>query len=92
MTARALVITFKCNNFFPIKIGQEKTDFFTKLFDINLEMAMLKTAIRTTIGRPNQKLGTRKHISTHKLLNHTRKSKHKHKHKGTYSKFNDSID
>jgi hypothetical protein len=68
MTARALVITFKCNNFFPIKFGQEKTEFFTKLFDINLEMAMFKTAIRTTIGRPNQKLGTRKHISTHKTF------------------------
>jgi hypothetical protein len=54
-------------------------------------MAMFKTAIRTTIGRPNQKLGTRKHISTHKLLNHARKSKHKHKHKGTYSKFKNSI-
>jgi hypothetical protein len=30
MTARALVITFKCNNFFPIKIGQEKMEIFTK--------------------------------------------------------------
>jgi hypothetical protein len=39
MTARALVITFKCNNFFPIKIGQEKMEIFTKLFDINLEIS-----------------------------------------------------
>jgi hypothetical protein len=91
LTARALVITLKCNNFFPIKIGQGKLKFFTKLFDINLEMAMFKTAIRTTIGRPNQKLGTRKHISTYKFLNHARKSKHKLKHKVTSStKFNNN--
>jgi hypothetical protein len=62
MTARALVITFKCNNFFPIKIGQEKIEIFTKLFDINLEMAMFKTALRTTIGRTNQKLGQENHF------------------------------
>jgi hypothetical protein len=62
MTARALVIIFKCNNFFPIKIGQEKSEIFTKLFDINLEMAMFKTALRTTIGRTNQKLGQENHF------------------------------
>jgi hypothetical protein len=62
MTARALAITFKCNNFFPIKIGQEKIEIFTKLFDINLKMAMFKTAIRTTIGRTNQKLGQENHF------------------------------
>jgi hypothetical protein len=62
VTARALVITFKCNNFFPIKIGQEKIEIFTKLFDINLEMAMFKTALRTTIGRTNQKLGQENHF------------------------------
>jgi hypothetical protein len=61
-TARALVITFKCNNFFPIKIGQEKIEIFTKIFDINLEMAMFKTALRTTIGRTNQKLGQENHF------------------------------
>jgi hypothetical protein len=62
MTARALAITFKCNNFLPIKIGQEKIEIFTKLFDINLKMAMFKTAIRTTIGRTNQKLGQENHF------------------------------
>jgi hypothetical protein len=61
-TARAPVITFKCNNFFPIKIGQEKIEIFTKLFDINLKMAMFKTALRTTIGRTNQKLGQENHF------------------------------
>jgi hypothetical protein len=61
-TARALAITFKCNNFFPIKIGQEKIEIFTKLFDLNLKMAMFKTAIRTTIGRTNQKLGQENHF------------------------------
>jgi hypothetical protein len=62
MTARALVITFKCNNFFPIKIGQEKIKFFTKLFDKNFKMAMFKTAIRTSIGRTKQKLGQENHF------------------------------
>jgi hypothetical protein len=62
MTARALVIIFICNNFFPIKIGQEKIEIFTKLFDLNLKMAMFKTAIRSTIGRTEQKLGQENHF------------------------------
>jgi hypothetical protein len=62
MTARALVITFKCNNFFPIKIGQEKFQLFPKNFDIILKMSMSKTALRTTIGRTNQKLGQENHF------------------------------
>jgi hypothetical protein len=72
MTARALVIIFKCNNFFPIKIGQEKIEIFTKLFDLNLKMAMFKTAIRSSIGRTKQKLGQENHFlqnSEGKLLN-----------------------
>jgi hypothetical protein len=62
MTARALVIIFKCNNFFPIKIGQEKIKIFTKLFVPNFKMAMFKTAIRSSIGRPKQKLGQENHF------------------------------
>jgi hypothetical protein len=62
MTARALVIILKCNNFFPIKIGQEKIKFFTKFFDLNLKMAMFKTAIRSSIRRTEQKLGQENHF------------------------------
>jgi hypothetical protein len=82
MTARALVITFKCNNFFPIKIGQEKIKIFTKLFDQNLKMAMFKTAIRTSIGRTKQKLGQENHFlqnlegKSKNLCNDARQCKH----------------
>jgi hypothetical protein len=83
-TARALVITFKCNNFFPIKIGQEKIEIFTKLFDINLKMAMFKTALRTTIGRTNQKLGQENHFLQKsrreiEIYMPCREKKHQHK-------------
>jgi hypothetical protein len=37
-------------------------EIFTKLFDINLKMSMSKTALRTTIGRTNQKLGQENHF------------------------------
>jgi hypothetical protein len=84
MTARALVIIFKCNNFFPIKIGQEKIEIFTKLFDINLKMAMFKTALRTTIGRTNQKLGQENHFLQKsrreiEIYMPCREKKHQHK-------------
>jgi hypothetical protein len=82
MTARALVIIFKCNNFFPIKIGQEKIKIFTKLFVQNFKMAMFKTAIRSLIGRPKQKLGQENHFlqnlegKSKNLCNDARQCKH----------------
>jgi hypothetical protein len=91
LSAGALERAGNSHKNFPNIFSQENFTFFRKISDLNLKMAMFKTAIRTTIGRPNQKLGTRKHISTYKSLNHARKSKHKHKHKETYSTFNNSI-
>jgi hypothetical protein len=89
LSAGALERAGNSHKKFPNDFSQENFGFFRKNSDLNLKMAMSKTAIRTTIRRPNQKLGPRKHISTYKFINHARKSKHKLKHKETSStKFN----
>jgi hypothetical protein len=62
LAARALGRAGNNQNFFPTKVGKEKFQFFPKNFDIILKMSMSKTALRTTIGRTNQKLGQENHF------------------------------
>jgi hypothetical protein len=49
---------------FSIIIVKEKLKIYQKIFVPNFKMPIAKSAIRSTIGRLNQKLGPRKHIST----------------------------
>jgi hypothetical protein len=64
LSARAPERAGNCHKNFPIIFGKEKLKKFQKKFDLNFKMPIAKTALKSTIGRLNQKLGPRKHILT----------------------------
>jgi hypothetical protein len=64
VSARALEGAGNCHKIFPINFGKKKVKIYQKKFVPNFKMPIAKTALRSTIGRLNQKLGPRKHIST----------------------------
>jgi hypothetical protein len=64
LSARAPEGAGNCQKKFSITIGKEKLKIYQKNFVPNFKMPIAKSAIRSTIGRLNQKLGPRKHIST----------------------------
>jgi hypothetical protein len=64
LSARAPEGAGNCCEIFPINFGKEKLEIYQKKFVPNFKMPIAKSALRSTIGRLNQKLGPRKHIST----------------------------
>jgi hypothetical protein len=64
LSARAPEGAGNCHKNFPINIGKANLKIYQKNFAPNFKMPIAKSALRSTIGRLNQKLGTRKHIST----------------------------
>jgi hypothetical protein len=64
LSARAPEGAGNCHKKFPINIGKENLKIYQKNFVPNFKMPIAKYALRSMIGRLNQKLGTRKHIST----------------------------
>jgi hypothetical protein len=64
LSARAPEGAGNCHKKFSITIGKENLKIYQKKFVPNFKMPIAKSALRSTIGRLNQKLGPRKHIST----------------------------
>jgi hypothetical protein len=64
LSARAPEGAGNCHKNFPINIGKKNLKIYQKNFVPNFKMPIAKYALRSTIGRLNQKLGPRKHIST----------------------------
>jgi hypothetical protein len=64
LSARAPEGAGNCHKNFPINFGKKKSKIYQKKIVPNFKMPIAKTALRSTIGRLNQKLGPRKHIST----------------------------